>query len=130
MTPIKIKSNEILLVNRGWIKKDLKINRNINKIETNSFEGIVKKITKPNLFKPENNIEDNEWYSLKIRDLENFTGYKLNNFTLVLQNNDNPLIETKTVSPNLPNNHLKYALTWYSVALSILFYFLYFKKKQ
>ena len=130
VTPIKIKSNEILLVNRGWIKKDLKINRNINKIETNSFEGIVKKITKPNLFKPENNIEDNEWYSLKIRDLENFTGYKLNNFTLVLQNNDNPLIETKTVSPNLPNNHLKYALTWYSVALSILFYFLYFKKKQ
>ena len=130
MTPIKIKSNEILLVNRGWIKKDLKINRNINKIETNSFEGIVKKITKPNLFKPENNIEDNEWYSLKIHDLENFTGYKLNNFTLVLQNNDNPLIETKTVSPDLPNNHLKYALTWYSVALSILFYFLYFKKKQ
>ena len=45
----------------------------------------MKKITKPNLFKPENDIKNNIWYSLKLRDLENFTGYKLNNFTLFLQ---------------------------------------------
>ncbi len=130
ITPIKTKSNEILLVNRGWVKKELKNNKAINKVENNTFEGIIKIITKPNPFKPENNVENNEWYSLKIPDLENFTGYKLSDFTLVLQNNYNPLIETKTVSPDLPNNHLKYALTWYSVALSILLYFLYFRKKQ
>ena len=63
-------------------------------------------------------------------DLENFTGYKLSNFVLILQDNDNKLIENKFVSSDLPNNHLKYALTWYSVALSILLYFLYFRKKQ
>ena len=130
ITPIKIKSNEVLLVNRGWIKKSLKKNTNINKIENITLEGIVKKISKPNPFKPDNNLENNEWYSLKIQDLEKFTGYKLNDYTLVLQNNYNPLVETKTVSSNLPNNHLKYALTWYSVALSILLYFLYFRKKQ
>ena len=112
------------------IKKSLKKNTNINKIENITLEGIVKKISKPNPFKPDNNLENNEWYSLKIQDLEKFTGYKLNDYTLVLQNNYNPLVETKTVSSNLPNNHLKYALTWYSVALSILLYFLYFRKKQ
>ena len=130
ITPIKISSNEILLTNRGWIKKDLKNNLSINKIKKGSYEGIIKKITKPNPFKPDNNIKNNEWYSLKIPELENFTGYKLNDFVLVLQNNQNSLIETKTVSPDLPNNHLKYALTWYSVAISILLYFLYFRKKQ
>ena len=62
ITPIKTKSNEILLVNRGWIKKDLKNNKDTDKIETQSFEGIIKKITKPNPFKPENDIKNNEWY--------------------------------------------------------------------
>ncbi len=130
ITPIKTKSNEILLVNRGWIRKDLKNNKNINEVKIELFEGVIKKITKPNPFKPDNNILTNEWYSLKIPDLENFTGYKLNNYTLILQNNYNSLVETKIVSPDLPNNHLKYAITWYSVAISILLYFLYFRKKQ
>ena len=130
ITPIKISSNEILLVNRGWIKKELKRNKNINRIESKYFEGIIKKITKPNPFKPENDIEKNVWFSLKLDDLQNFTGYKLSNFVLVLQNNQNNLVENKIVSPDLPNNHLKYAITWFSVALSILLYFLYFRKKQ
>ena len=130
VTPLKINSNEILLINRGWIQKDQKNNKDINKIESNSYEGILKKITKPNPFKPDNNIENNIWYSLKLTDLEDFTGYKLSNFVLFLQNNQNNLVENKIVSPDLPNNHLKYALTWYSVALSILLYFLYFRKKQ
>ena len=130
ITPLKIDSNEVLLINRGWIQKDQKGNKNINKVESNSYEGILKKITKPNPFKPDNDIENNIWYSLKLKDLENFTGYKLSNFVLFLQNNQNNFVENKIVSPDLPNNHLKYALTWYSVALSILLYFLYFRKKQ
>ena len=130
ITPIKINSNEILLVNRGWIKNDLKRNKDINKVKSKSFEGIIKKISKPNPFKPENDIKNNVWYSLKLEDLQNFTGYKLTNFVLYLQNSQNNLVEKKIISPNLPNNHLKYAITWYSVALSILLYFLYFRKKQ
>ncbi len=130
ITPIKINSNEILLVNRGWIENDLKRNKNINKIKSKSFEGIIKKISKPNPFKPENDIKNNVWYSLKLKDLQNFTGYKLANFVLYLQNSQNNLVEKKIISPDLPNNHLKYAITWYSVAISILLYFLYFRKKQ
>ena len=130
ITPIKMNSNEIVLVNRGWIKKDLRNNKSINNINSKFFEGILKKITKPNPFKPENDIKNNIWYSLKLEDLESFTGYKLNNFVLYLQDNQNNLVKNKIVSPDLPNNHLKYALTWYSVALSILLYFLYFRKKQ
>jgi|TARA_B100001741_G_scaffold273504_1_gene242664 surfeit locus 1 family protein len=130
ITPIKINFNEILLVNRGWISNDLKNNKNINKMKSKSFEGIVKKISKSNPFKPENDIKNNVWYSLKLEDLQNFTGYKLTNFVLYLQNSENNLVEKKIISPDLPNNHLKYAITWYSVALSILLYFLYFRKKQ
>ena len=130
ITPIKMNSNEIVLVNRGWIKKDVRDNKSINNINSKFFEGILKKINKPNPYKPENDIKNNIWYSLKLEDLESFTGYKLNNFVLYLQDNQNNLVKSKIVSPDLPNNHLKYAITWYSVALSILLYFLYFRKKQ
>ena len=130
LTPIKTNANEILLINRGWINKSNKNNKKINFTPNSSLEGIIKKITKPNPFKPENDLKKNIWYSLNLRDLEKYTGYNLNNFILILQNNQNQLIKTKTVSPDLPNNHLKYAITWYSVAISILLYFLYFRKKQ
>ena len=130
ITPLKTNTNEILLINRGWIQNDKKADTKINKVNIRDFEGIIKKITKPNLFKPENDIKKNIWYSLNLRDLMEFTGYKLDNFVIILQNNQNGFIKKKIVTPNLPNNHLKYALTWYSVALSILLYFLYFRKKQ
>jgi len=130
ITPIKTNSNDILLVNRGWIEKNFKNNKKINKIISKNFTGIIKKITKPNIFKPDNDIKNNIWYSLKVDDLEFYTGYKLDKFVLYLQNNQNQLISNKILTPDLPNNHLKYALTWYSVALSILLYFLYFRKKQ
>ncbi len=130
LTPITTNANEILLINRGWINKSNKNNKKINFTQNSSLEGIIKKITKPNPFKPENDLKKNIWYSLNLRDLEKYTGYNLNNFILILQNNQNQLIKTKTVSADLPNNHLKYAITWYSVAISILLYFLYFRKKQ
>ena len=36
----------------------------------------------------------------------------------------------KKISVDVPNNHLKYAITWYSIAISILFYYLYFRRKK
>tara|TARA_B100000963_G_scaffold361595_1_gene398014 strand:+ start:5277 stop:5888 length:612 start_codon:yes stop_codon:yes gene_type:complete len=130
ITPLKTQSNEILLVNRGWIDRDQRKNKKINSVKGGNYEGIFKEITPPNPFKPDNDLEKNIWYSLNLNDLENFTGYSLSNFVLFLQNKQNQLIETKNVSSDLPNNHLKYAITWYSVALSILLYFFYYRKKQ
>ena len=132
VTPFRTNKNENVLINRGWINKELKDNPIINfdKETDQKIVGLLRKIYKPNIFKPENDIKNNIWYSLKLEDLESFTGYKLNNFVLYLQDNQNNLVKNKIVSPDLPNNHLKYAITWYSVALSILLYFLYFRKKQ
>ena len=132
ITPLQTQSNEILLVNRGWIKEELKgeSQKNINLIDTNSFSGIIKKISKSNPFKPDNDLKNNIWFSVNIEELENYTGLDLNNYILYLENSHNKILTPKKISPNLPNNHLKYSITWYSVALSILLYFLYFRKKQ
>ena len=36
----------------------------------------------------------------------------------------------RKITVDVPNNHLKYAITWYSIAISILLYYLYFRKKK
>ena len=76
ITPIKMNSNEIVLVNRGWIKKDVRDNKSINNINSKFFEGILKKITKPNPFKPENDIKNNIWYSFALSILLYFLYFR------------------------------------------------------
>ncbi len=130
ITPLITSKNEYLLVNRGWIEKEYKGKKIINVFKKNEITGILKKNTKPNIFKPKNDIINNVWFSVNLDDLREFTGIDFKNFVIFMENNEGGTPKIKTINANLTNNHLKYALTWYSVALSILIYFLYFRKKQ
>lgn len=131
ITPLKTVDGLFILVNRGWIEKDLKNDlKKINIIETNKYEGIIKKITKSNPFKPKNDIKNNEWYTLNLNDLKIYTGNEFGNYVLHIEKISNTFLQLKQINPDLPNNHLKYAITWYSVAMSILIYFLYFRRKR
>ena len=130
ITPLMTNSNEHVLVNRGWIEKNYKDLKSINAIKDNEIVGIFREIPKPNMFKPKNDIFKNIWFSLDQNDLERFTGINFRNYVIFLEGKKTNLPTPKVITANLTNNHLKYALTWYSVALSILIYFLYFRKKQ
>ena len=130
ITPLMTNSNEHVLVNRGWIDKNYKDLKSINVIKENEIVGIFREIPKPNMFKPKNDIFKNVWFSLNQNDLKRFTGINFRNYVIFLEGKKTNLPTPKVITANLTNNHLKYALTWYSVALSILIYFLYFRKKQ
>ena len=131
ITPFETTDKETVLVNRGWIPKELKELPEINPIQHNTkVIGLLRKIYKANIFKPDNDIEDNIWFTVNLDDLEKFTGKKFGNFIIYLEdlNIEAPLPRKITV--DVPNNHLKYAITWYSIAISILLYYLYFRKKN
>lgn len=130
ITPFLSSKNEYLLVNRGWIDKQDKNKKNIDSFEEKKITGIIKKIQKANIFKPENDLSENIWFSINLDDLKKFTGISFDDHVIFLQGKDYNLPKTKIISADLTNNHLKYALTWYAVALSILIYFLYFKRRQ
>ena len=131
ITPFETTGKEIVLVNRGWIPKELKKLPEINSTQgSTKITGLLRKIYKANIFKPNNDIKGNIWFSVNLDDMEKFTGKKFNNFIIYLED-----IEVKAPSPrkitvDVPNNHLKYAITWYSIAISILLYYLYFRKKK
>ena len=58
------------------------------------------------------------------------TGKKFDNYILYLEDENTDIPKPKKITVDLPNNHLKYAITWYSISISIFAYFLYFRKKN
>ena len=131
ITPFETVGKEIVLVNRGWIPKELKELPEINSIQgSTKVIGLLRKIYKANIFKPDNDIKGNIWFSVNIDDLEKFTGNKFSNFIIYLEDLDVKAPLPRKITVDVPNNHLKYAITWYSIAISILLYYLYFRKKK
>ena len=131
ITPYKTLKNENVLVNRGWINKNLKGNLEINLKENEvKITGLLREIYKANIFKPKNDLKNNIWFSLEANDLKELTGKQFPNYMIFLEKPKNKVPAPKKVSIDVPNNHLKYAITWYSIAISILFYYLYFRRKK
>ena len=131
ITPYKTLKNENVLVNRGWINKNLKGNLEINLKENEvKITGLLREIYKANIFKPKNDLKNNIWFTLEANDLKELTGKQFPNYMIFLEKPKNKVPVPKKVSIDVPNNHLKYAITWYSIAISILFYYLYFKRKK
>ena len=131
ITPFETLGKEIVLVNRGWIPKKFKELPKINSIQGNTkITGLLRKIYKANMFKPDNDINNNIWFSVNLDDLEKFTGKKFGNFIIYLEDQEMKVPLPRKITVDVPNNHLKYAITWYSIAISILLYYLYFRKKK
>ena len=132
ITPFRTNKNENILVNRGWIKKELKNNPIINKNieDEQKIIGLLRKIYKPNIFKPDNDLKNNIWFSINLEDLKVTSGERFNEFVIFLEDNQAKTPIPRKISIDVPNNHLKYAITWYAISISIIFYYLYFRRKK
>ena len=112
------------------IKSNLKNNYNIDRIKGNKIQGLILRNVKPNVFKPENDLERNIWFSINLEQVKEVTGKNFSNYILYLEDKKTNIPKPKKITIDLPNNHLKYAITWYSISISIFGYFLYFRKKN
>ena len=128
INPILIE-NENYLINRGWISFDQKDQSEINFVNEDKIIGTLKLQTKASTFKPENDIENNYWFTLNREDVFKYTGKNFSNFIIYL-NGDYRTPEPKVITANISNNHKKYAITLFSMAISILLIYLYFRRKN
>jgi surfeit locus 1 family protein len=128
INPISI-DNENYLINRGWIPFEKKGSQDINVFDEKNIIGTLKLQGRKNIFKPDNDIYENYWFSLNREDISNFTGKKFSNYIIYLDGNYQ-FPKPKTITANISNNHKKYAITWFSLAISILLLYLYFRKKN
>ena len=128
INPIKI-GNENYLVNRGWIPFEKKDLPEINLVDQNQIVGTLMLQTKPSTFKPENDIEKNYWFTLDREDILKFTGRNFSEYVIYL-NGDYKIPKPRLITAKISNNHKKYSITWFSMAISILLIYLYFRKKN
>ena len=128
INPIKI-GEENYLINRGWIPFEKKDLPEINLVDQNQIVGTLMLQTKASTFKPENDIEKNYWFTLNREDILKFTGRNFSEYVIYL-NGDYKIPKPRVITAKISNNHKKYAITWFSMAISILLIYLYFRKKN
>ena len=117
------------LINRGWIPFEKKDMQEIYKFDEKKIVGTLKLQGRKNIFKPDNDIKKNYWFSLDREDIMQFTGKEFSEYIIYLDGNYK-FPKPKKITANISNNHQKYAITWFSLALSILLLYLYFRKKN
>ena len=128
INPIVI-GDENFLINRGWIPFEKKGTQEINVFDQKNIIGTLKLQGRKNIFKPDNDLDENYWFSLNRDDILKFTGKNFSKYIIYLDGNYQ-LPRPKKITANISNNHQKYAITWFSLALSILLLYLYFRKKN
>ena len=128
INPIKI-GNEDYLINRGWISFDKKNKPEINVVDQKNITGTLMLQSKSSSFKPKNEVDKNYWFTLDREDILKFTGKNFSKYIIYLNGNyENP--RPRVITAKISNNHKKYAITWFSMAISILLIYLYFRKKN
>ena len=128
INPITI-GDENFLINRGWIPFEKKGTQEINVFDQKNIIGTLKLQGRKNIFKPDNDLDENYWFSLNREDILKFTGKNFSKYIIYLDGNYQ-LPRPKKITANISNNHKKYAITWFSLAISILMLYLYFRKKN
>ena len=128
VNPIII-NNKNFLLNRGWIPFNKKNTKEINIFDHKTILGTLKKQTKASRFKPVNDVKDNYWFTLDRNDVFKYTNKNFSPFIIYL-NNNLELPKPKIITVNIPNSHKKYAITWFSLAFSIFFFYLYVRKNK
>ena len=129
IVPYEINSSLLVLVDKGWIRKD-KINLIKNTLFNDDIiEGYTKKIREKNLFTPNNNIKEDFLYSVEIDNLKKSLNKNIYPLLIIQTSKTNKDIIPNDFEVRLPNNHLQYAITWYGLALFTIIFFLYYRKK-
>ncbi|MBX7147230.1 MAG: SURF1 family protein [Alphaproteobacteria bacterium] len=121
-------SNQTLWINQGWLDINQKDQLDFSSASMPlEIEGIIRIPEKSSFFVPDNQPSKNEWYWIDINDLSHF--FNINHYVpfylelLRPQIFENILPIGDKHLDTLPNHHLSYALTWYGLALIMVFIF-------
>jgi surfeit locus 1 family protein len=127
--PYEVNSSLLVLVDKGWIRKD-KINSIKNSLlNDDMIEGYTKKIREKKLFTPKNNIKEDFLYSVEIDNLKKSLNKNIYPLLIIQTSKTKKDIIPNDYRVSLSNNHLQYAITWYGLALFTIIFFLYYRKK-
>ena len=122
-----------ILVNRGWVPDDK--NAKIEKPEGHQhLIGAMRHPLHDNVFVPQNRPNQNQWYRIDIEQISTYMQINIVKDRVFYVEDDGdqehyPVATTSQI--HLNNNHLNYALFWFSMAgaLVVVYFFRFLKTK-
>jgi len=115
--PFMLSSNEIILVDLGFVEEKNKAKERIFTDET--IKGNIFFPNETDFFTPDPNLDRNIWFARNLDSIANYLGTMP--ILLVLSNSVDSGVITTPLRANLVNNHLQYAVTWFSMAVTWVF---------
>jgi surfeit locus 1 family protein len=138
ITPFKLEDGTTILVNRGWVPNEWRSDTELPEAraaaQTGSVTGLLRNAQKPNPFTPDNDLLKGEWYYANPAQIAEVKSIKrMHDKIIYLEGSETesnyPIAQA--TKPILPNDHLQYAIFWFTMA-GVLFviYCLRFLKKD
>lgn len=125
-----------VLVDRGWVPSDKQTPASRaagQRAGPVTITGIARQQIKPGLFTPDNRPDQNQWYWADLPAMAAHAGLgQVAPLLLEAGPAENPgglPIGAQTFI-NLPNNHLQYAITWYSLAAVLVVIYLVSRRRN
>lgn len=127
MTPLVLEDGGLVaLVDRGWVPQQSGEPAKAGRPEgTVAVDGAVRSPAKPGWFTPDNAVERNQWYSVDLSAAARAAGIepeRMLPFYVVAApaETEGGLPVARGMRIDLPDNHLGYAITWFSLAAVLL----------
>lgn len=135
LSPFQDRLGNTYLVSRGWVPQSAK--KNLESFKSNSDSTITAFVMpgeKKSFFTPDNDLKNNIWFTLDLMQAKAEFQLSSNHFYLMqIDNHDLPEGAFSLTSKYLNvvrNDHLEYAITWYSLAgFLCLIYFIFNKRR-
>jgi surfeit locus 1 family protein len=120
-TPARLPEGALVMVNRGFVpngRQDPETRPDGEVAGPIDIVGVLRWPEPPGLFTPAGDPTRNIWFSRDSNAIAAAKGVSVAPFYLEMERPDPPggLPQTGRLHPNLPNNHLGYALTWLGMA--------------
>jgi surfeit locus 1 family protein len=136
LSPFKTSGGDVLLVSRGWIPQSAKnkFKDYTQRDEIIKITGIVLQHEEKNFFVPGNDIEKNIWFNIDLFMAKDILKTNVTNFYLMQIGSTDLPVGGKPLSTThlnkVRNDHMEYAITWYSLGACLLVLFLIYGRKQ
>ena len=133
LTPFAADNGEVYFVSRGWAPQSVKDKMEAESYTRKTIEAMVMSGEKKNFFVPENDQKNNIWFTLDLDMAKKLLRVSVADFYLMQINSQNlpkgakPL--ATTYLNKVHNNHLEYAITWYSLAACLFVMFMIYGRK-
>ena len=133
LTPMLLKDNRVIIVNRGWVSEKMKDKATRPKSQIKGeveISGSIMKTEDKSLYIHDNQLEKNLWFYINLDEMRSFIKLPIENFYILAKDDPNSMLRGQDLSVNLHNRHLGYALTWLFSAIALMLIYVIYHRKS